>query len=217
MNENTCCICIEGPNKKESIRLISCGCNCAWFHRSCETEWIYSMNDEIPYKCPTCRRIVPMKTNYSFSYDAGDEQKFLWKVGYCMSAEILVLFMKKTLWVLPCQSILIVSMPFMLPTYQNVSFYLMNVHLRILTNGFLLITGIAESDLLILIGSMHIWVLIFLSLLWIRWNRDPLEPYAISREIMHRKEDMFSLVAQAAASSLKRNKPRTKKSVGSRS
>jgi len=146
MGGDVCCICMEGPSKKESIQLLACGCNSAWFHNSCEIDWIDSMQDEMPYPCPTCRRVVPMKINYSFSYDSGEDQKYLWTVGYFFTGEACFIFIEKSLFVLTCQSGMILLIPFIISTERPLSFYLYNVHLRVLTNIVFFFFGMLHTE-----------------------------------------------------------------------
>ena len=73
----SCCICLEPPQPDNSLHLISCGCQGAWFHESCQAMWLFSKHPIIP-KCPICRRDIPFKITYDFSHPILRLVKFLY-------------------------------------------------------------------------------------------------------------------------------------------
>ena len=196
-----CCICLDIANV-ESIKLIGCGCQSAWFHQSCENNWISSI--ESPYKCPTCRRYVPLRTNYSFSPYAGPDQTFLWYTASYMILEFLICLHYNTL-ILSLQSLGILTIPYVIYSNNFLNYFLYNTILHIYYN--IIIFVVYQNDSFIIMknaGYLHIlmiYILHFIQYKHFQYNYVyPLEVYAISREIIHTKE----LVAQSSTDTLKR-------------
>ena len=193
-SEETCCICLETANVKESLKLIDCGCNSSWFHTPCENQWI-SLLEEFEYYCPICRRPVPLKTNYSFSIYSGDDQRYLWFIISMISIEIGLTFNNRIVWMYPFQSVGIISLPFVFPSDKALPFFLNHVVLHNAVNSFFAILTYYEKDSQDLffdfcrsIGGIHLFTLWCMSIFYHSYQIDPLIPYAISREVKHRNE-----------------------------
>ncbi len=193
-----CCICLESPKIDSPLKLINCGCKGAWFHDPCLHTWAGHART-LPYTCPTCRRIVPLKTNYSFHYQGGDEQQYLWHtLGLFVGEVICVLAssMRKELYILPFQTSAIFLQPFMMPSGQTYPYFLFHVRLRyyVLLCDIALCLGNEYSlqqkvVLLTFPGYLHLVTLWLVAILNVQHrhpllHRDIFEDYAISREIL---------------------------------
>jgi hypothetical protein len=202
MDRPTCCICLE-DSFEETIHLIGCGCKVAWFHVSCENKWLSSC--EYPYSCPTCRRPVPMITNYCFSYTAGPDQKFLQIILASIGVETCIAFIHPDAWALPLQSLAMLATPWLLYSERPLPFFLMCVYAKMFCQQLfmnLMMFGISyESSIKVVqnIGLLNIFVL-YLSHYVSYMHKtdefqyvDPLSPYAISRDVMH----MVTLIPKA--------------------
>ena len=192
-----CCICLENTlGTDESITLLGCGCKVAWFHPSCEGKWID--NVVFPYTCPTCRRTVPMNTNYSFSYYAGDDQKYLWHVAIAASLELLIFYRADHGWSIPIQSACILSTPFVIVSNRALPYFLglvqtkitiqviiiyLNALLTIPINNSYPIVSNFGFTLICLMFAQHFVDYFSRSMDYIQI--DPFTPYIISREIKH--------------------------------
>lgn len=194
-SRNNCCICLEntlGPG--DYMTLLACGCKVAWFHRTCEANWID--NAEFPYTCPTCRRAVPMITNYSFFYSAGDDQKHLW---YMTAAAVIEAFLFYRTWAaIPIQTVCILGTPFIIVSNRQFPYFLGIVQAKMIVQVILfsfnkvLTIPIEDSypivsnfgfTLIFLMFVQHYVDYISRSVDYI--HIDPFTPYAISREIKH--------------------------------
>ena len=71
----SCCICLDPPQPDNSLHLISCGCQGAWFHEPCQNLWLLSTGK---LACPICRRDIPFKITYDFSHPILRLVKFLY-------------------------------------------------------------------------------------------------------------------------------------------
>ena len=72
----SCCICLDPPQLDNSLHLISCGCQGAWFHTQCQNLWLFNQHT-IP-NCPICRREIPFQLTYDFSHPILRLIKFLY-------------------------------------------------------------------------------------------------------------------------------------------
>ena len=199
----SCVICLEEPEEGNPLFLLACGCRVAWFHRSCEYAWV-SQQHIFPYQCPTCRRITPMITNYSFSYWAGEDQKYLVHTlaacgAYTLYFTICSFTQYTHLYSLGLQEIAILTLPFILPSWNDLSYYLFHIRFHLLSTSFvysLAFLGPVEKRepiyfYSVLVGYIHLSVLYIVFLH--EWQnrpsflirQDPLNPYAISREVLH--------------------------------
>ena len=195
-----CCICLDKATRNQSLQLIDCGCEGSWFHNSCEMEWMKNLED-FEYFCPTCRRPVPLITNYSFSIYSGSHQKYLWFVGALVSIEHVICFDNRIVWVLPWQSMAFLAIPLILPSQRPLPFYLNHVLIHNIFNAmFAYMTYYDRSgyDLYFefckSIGILHIVSILLVSIVPCGYAIDPLYPYAISREVKHRRELAYQLL-----------------------
>ena len=207
-----CCICLEntlGPG--DSMTLLACGCKVAWFHTTCEANWIE--NTEFPYTCPTCRRAVPMITNYSFFYYAGDDQKHLWHIVGAAAIEAFLLY--RTTTAIPIQTACILATPFIIVSNRELPYFLGIVQAKMIVQVILFyfnkVLAIPTEDsypivsnfgftLILLMFAQHYVDYFSRSVDYI--HADPFTPYAISREIKH-----AGLITKPPPDPLERNEP----------
>jgi hypothetical protein len=187
MGSTPCCICLEGPEKGQ-MYLIACGCKEGWFHPSCEGQWLNAF--KYPYSCPTCRRPVPFKTVYSFLYSSGEEQEFLHKTLKAVAVEIFLFgFQEKTSF-LPSQTLAILTMPFIIRSNHALPFFLRSIWVKNICQYIFLslITNNISLNIVKYTGIAYIG-LMYISHYMLYVERatavDPLQPYAIYREIVH--------------------------------
>ena len=195
-----CCICLDTANS-ESIKLLGCGCQSAWFHASCENAWLSS--SEYPYSCPTCRRNVPFTTNYSFSYYAGPDQKTLWFVMICLIIETIISSSTQT-FTISLQSYALMTTPFVIYSNQYMPYYIFQTLVRMYFNIFIIISQRHSYETIKMVGYLYIFTIYSIHFIQYRLqvhvSVEPLLPYAISREIIHVKE----LIAEPSADTLER-------------
>ena len=171
--------------------LIACGCKSGWFHVLCESQWLNAY--KYPYSCPTCRRPVPFTTIYSIWYSSGEEQQFLHKTLKTVAAEIVLFgFQEKTAF-LPSQTLAILTMPFIIQSNHTLPNFLRCIWVKNICQ-YLFLSLMSDDVSLSFIkytGVIYIALICF-SHYTQYMNRaipyivvDPLQPYAIYREIVH--------------------------------
>jgi hypothetical protein len=187
----SCCICLDYPTSTNPIQLLACGCKCSWFHLPCEYEWLDSIQ-QFPITCPTCRRIVPVDTTYSFSYDVGEDQKALWHVGAAIAAEASLMLLTQDAYILPFQSLSILFIPFVVPSSRTLAFFTTQLKIKYIFQGIIAAIWLNDAKALmpsiIFCGYWYTFVLhMFVYILYKKEKRlcDPLESFAISRSIRH--------------------------------
>lgn len=210
-----CCICLDSATKKESIRLLDCGCEGGWFHKTCEMEWMESLED-FDYPCPTCRRDAPLLTNYSYSCYSGSEQKYLCFMGVIMCVEYIATLGRPIVWIFPWQSMSMLVIPFVFYSNKTLPFFLKNIFFHNAMNASFayLVFYDKESyalffDFCTTIGFLQLFFVCLFSLYPFEYRIDPLSPYAISREIKYKREITYTpseLITKTPTNSLKRNK-----------
>jgi hypothetical protein len=190
MGSSPCCICLEGP-EKEAMFLIACGCKGGWFHGSCEDKWVDTY--KYPYSCPTCRRPVPFKTVYSFLSSSGEEQKFLQRTLKAIVTEIFLFgFQEKTSF-LPSQTIAILTMPFIIRSNHTLPDFLRCILVKNICQYILLgfTSNEVSLNLVKYMGFVYIGLMYFSHYTQYMDRAipyivvDPLQPYAIYREVIH--------------------------------
>lgn len=187
MDSPPCCICLEGP-EKDHLYLIACGCKGGWFHASCEGQWLDIY--KYPYSCPTCRRPVPFKTVYSFSYSSGEEQKFLQRTLKAVAAEIILFgFQGKTSF-LPSQTLAILTMPFIIRSNNTLPDFLRCIWVKNVCQYIFLsfLTNDLSLNIVKYTGIVYIALMYFSQYTqYVDCARtlDTLQPYAIYREVIH--------------------------------
>lgn len=202
-----CCICLEPAVKRNPLYLIGCGCKIAWFHKECQDKWVYHSQANIPLSCPTCRQVVPLTYNYSFSYHTGIPQKALWLTS-------IVFFIESTLNLYYTQYIMIVQsstmlfFPFIFSSTRNWEYFLLSYRMLLLSEYLYLIvmpTYKYRIDNIIYCRHLFILYLFFQYFTEIQKRRAHiLEPYVISADI-YNKEVML---AKPVSSTLKRTRRR---------
>lgn len=217
-NATTCCICLD---ESLPVQRLACGCKSAWFHPDCCSQWI--THSQYPYACPVCRRSVPMKTNYSFSYEAGLPQQHFWNCLGIFGIETTVCSIASMIMnvpivgVFPVQSASILVCPFVLKSNHTYTYFLFHSTIMIFTKGvFIFLSRGDEEGLLLLrlLAYVHIFILYFLHYVQYQ-NRlygytpvDPFEPYAISRELRIAESlPPLGTIAESATDTLERNVP----------
>jgi hypothetical protein len=195
--------------------LLACGCKISWFHMTCENQWLNSY--EYPYSCPTCRRVVPMKTNYSFSYEAGNDQKMLWNILTMATVEGVSMGFTEISWILPAQTAVILATPFIIYSNRTFSYFLHCVLSKMIIQYLILLIvqiKLPYYSALVLaqnVGGLQIFLIFLTHYVNYRSGRegyawiDPYMPYAISREVLHAR-----LVTQPATNTLERDETRTR-------
>lgn len=193
------------------MQRLGCVCKSTWFHPDCCSQWIYYSNP--PYYCPVCRGNIPMNTNYSFSYDAGEEQKQLWECLAVYATELVICTIaslqgSEIVWIFPFQSAAILLCPFIISSNKIYTYFLFNSTSLIFIKGtFMLIMRDSILQRFILIRTLayaHLFILYILHLIQYQSSLygyravDPFQPYAISREL---------LIAETATDTLERDIP----------
>ena len=164
-----------------------------------------------------------MKTNYSFSYYAGEDQKLLWNILAIATLEGITLGFSNISWILPAQTAVILATPFVIYSNRSLSYFLhcalSKFIMQYLILFFVQIKMPYYSALILAqnVGGLQIF-LIFLThyvnyrsegggYAWV----DPYIPYAISREVLHSR-----LITQPATNALESNETRTSRRRRSR-
>jgi hypothetical protein len=188
MGSSPCCICLEGP-EKDNLYLIACGCKQGWFHASCEDQWLDTY--KYPYSCPTCRSPVPLKTVYSFLSSSGEQQKFLQSTLKAVVTEIVLFGFQEKTYFLPSQTIAILIIPFMIRSNHTLPDFLQCIWVKNVCQYIFLsfITNEASLNLVKYTGMLYIALMYFSHYTTQYLDRtpvlDPLQPYAIYREVIH--------------------------------
>jgi hypothetical protein len=199
----SCIICLEEPKQNDPLFLLACGCRVSWFHQLCEYAWL-SEARVFPYSCPTCRRPIPMITNYSFSYWAGEDQHYLYHTLGIYSLYFLYFIgasfiQYRHFYILGLQEGVILTMPFVLSCWNDISYYLFHVRFHIVSTTFMYTVSFLEVPekkeflytLVLIVGYFHLGILYLVHFQEIQnrpaylIRRDPFAPYAISRELIH--------------------------------
>jgi hypothetical protein len=147
-----------------------------------------------------------MVTNYSFSYDTGDEQKQLHYVMRAVVVEVLLFGFTEKAWVLPTQTIVILVTPLVIYSNRELPYFLDCIFAKMCIQ-YLLILCLCinipyDSALMVAqnIGIVQVFMIYFLHYVqYVRDMRqymhvDPYSQYAISREIIH-----AALITESAA------------------
>ena len=187
MGSSPCCICLEGP-EKEAMFLIACGCKGGWFHGSCENQWLDTY--KYPYYCPTCRRPAPFNTVYSFLSSSGEEQKFLHKTLKAVAVEIILFGFQERTSFLPSQTLAILTMPFIIRSNHTLPHFLRCIWVKNICQYLFLsfITNAISLNIVKYTGIAYIGIMYFSQYMqYVEPARalDPLQPYAIYREVIH--------------------------------
>ena len=187
----TCLICLDPAKRKIPLYLLDCGCKISYFHLPCEREWIN--HQEYPYNCPACRRLVPMKTNYSFSIYAGADQLYLWHTIGLLVLEGLISCILE-FYIMPLISLSILTIPFIVRSRHNLNFFIWHLRSQLYYTAFFLCLISLQRKIdrdfyygnLYILGYSHLFT-IYLVHFIVRpeYGVDTFEPYAISREIYH--------------------------------
>jgi hypothetical protein len=146
--QRSCIICLDTPQEKNPLHLLSCGCKTAWFHTSCADTWLSHIPlVDYPPACPTCKRYVILKIKYSFQFKAGLNQKYLWFTLSLFPVEILLALsfclQLKNIYVtpfyIPIQSIFMLTIPYIIRSKYDINFFLHNYRFKVLVQFFILL------------------------------------------------------------------------------
>lgn len=218
-DEHTCLICLDPPKGEAPLFLLSCGCKVAWFHATCEHEWLsrISFYEGTP-PCPVCKRVPLMKTNFSYSYGAGPAQEFFWQTIWLIGCELFIsisLALTGGTWavVLPIHSYGIILMPLLIPSRHDMIWFLQRIRIKIFFHlAYIFLKVVLYHELahtnarqsanhMAFIGTLYCIVLLLAQI-----NQLPLRPFerahpflafAISREIKHSATALTKTVPRA--------------------
>lgn len=145
-----------------------------------------------------------MITNYSFSYWAGEEQQYLYNTLllsllysiYTIGASFIH---HKYLYTLSLQQCAILTIPFVVSSWNDVSYFLFHARFHIVSSGLMYSLSFLEEeqkrDILyqytLIVGYIHLAVLYLVHFQELQnrpaflVRKDPFSPYAISREVLH--------------------------------
>lgn len=168
--------------------------------------------------CPTCRQIVPLKYNYSFSYYTGEDQKYLWFTAIFFLVDFIsTVYYNKPFLII--QSACIIIFPFIIRSKKDLTFFLFSYRIRFMMDYMLLVSAplyipgrfdrtIQDIEKY---RYLHLCILVFFTSYKKPYN-NPLLPYAISADVIHKdtlaaiQKQPSSRLSKLVASSLKRNK-----------
>jgi hypothetical protein len=176
--EDICLICLEPPLPNSPLLLLACGCKVSWFHESCEIRFLETC--QIPIRCPVCKRMVPLDTNYSFHIRAGPIQRVFWNIILFTPFEFLI-------WhILPVQTVLFFCIPYMIKTEYSLDFFLLHAYIKQLIVLSTYFIDFKLQTIILFFSCFHV-LLVFMAQIqaWPAGHRDPLEPFAISRQVRH--------------------------------
>jgi hypothetical protein len=192
----SCVICLDSPKDNDPLYLLACGCKTSWFHELCKNNWLSHQQSYILH-CPTCRRFVPMKTNYSFHWKAGPEQTYLVNTLILYFGEVFFSISLQYSGVsyaftIPLESTLILCLPFMFYTEKDIFFYLNHIRARsiflcgYLLTSFLFFQKNLNANIIIIPSILQTILLLITHLQQQVPTRhiNPLFPFAISREVI---------------------------------
>jgi hypothetical protein len=173
--ERQCIICLDAPQKQNPLFLLTCGCRTAWFHDTCEKEWMEHLT--YPPKCPTCRRIIEITLQYSFAFHHGINQQYFWWIAslFCIEVCMASTFTFSDyyqVWNLPCQSIFILSIPYISSSKNDLLYFLHQLRYRYIVFVIAWFIHIIKYkklislypdntfNMLIIVGAVHVFSLI---------------------------------------------------------
>jgi len=167
----SCCICLEQPQPDNSLHLISCGCQGAWFHEPCQSMWLLSTGK---LTCPICRRDIPFQITYDFSHPILRLINFLY---------VLELFMYSTVPVL--QGTALLAFPCILPCSKDFLFFATHYSIHSILDMFI----ISEKEQ-VFFRYLHLIILA----IYINHKKrvDPFTQFVIGRSIIYSKKLEYS-------------------------
>ncbi len=231
MNEpQTCLICLDSPQDKNPLHLLSCGCKTAWFHSTCADMWLSHIPlADYPPECPTCKRYVMLKIKYSFQFKDGINQKYLWFTLSLFPAELLFalnLFFQihsenNYALYIPCQSICLFTIPFIIRSKHNMNFFLHNYRFKVFFEVLIILFNVLKNKsnsylfvdnyvtMIVLLNFAH-FICLFLLHVNDRWNgsyeyMDLYLPYVKGYEFEYVETSLTT--PKSVTSSTETNKP----------
>lgn len=223
--ERTCIICLESPLENQPLQLLTCGCRTSWFHPSCEKTWIQHIHPiDFPPKCPTCRREVDFMFQYSFRFQDGLNQKYLWWTSSIFGIEVCIASVLSldgfhTGWILPAQTMLIVSIPFFIQSRHDLLYFLHHLRYRYFSltvswlihlykfQKLLFVYPDTTVNLLVFFGALHVLCLLIQEIgnycSHDHYRIDPFISFVVGYDLLHKEVLPFR---KTPSSTLKGNK-----------
>ena len=183
-----CCICMEPGIHDNPLIVLECGCKHSFFHIPCSNEWLgYARTDILP-TCPLCRGDVQMKTNYCFSYTAGEEQEFLWNSLAHVPITIYSYFLLvdnnvRFRFLFPLETYLLLAIPFILKNNIRYTNYLYAFRMSTCIE-LLLGQNVNSFHFVCLLKYTILVYCLYYSYKKRNAFADPLLDYVISREVL---------------------------------
>lgn len=186
MEPPNCIICLDSFSEINPLYLLPCGCKSAWLHLDCEGNYLTFVQEVI--LCPLCRRNIKLKTNYCFWPSAGNIQLVF---SFILLGSLFELSYNYLIFI---ETHCILILPFILNTNTTIDFFIAHIYFKQLTIIFLLFLEIIfffnTMNIIVMLSHTQLLLLFIGQLLRNIENprKDPLEPFAISREIVHLKK-----------------------------
>ena len=184
----SCCICLDPPQPDNSLHLISCGCQGAWFHEPCQNLWLLNTGK---LACPICRRDIPFQITYNFSHPILRLVKFLF---------VLELFLYNATVI--GQGTAILALPFVFPCSRDFLFFAKHYSIHSILDMFF----IGEKER---IFFRYIHLIILATYINHIKRVEPFTPFVTGRAIIYSKSLEF-----APASALTATQPTTNATEG---
>jgi hypothetical protein len=212
------------------LYLLTCGCQIAWFHQTCELTWINHIQaEDFPPRCPTCRRRAEFRLHYSLWWSDGINQKYFWWSLFLIGLDTFVagLFAyKKGLtqaFYLPLQSSFILVLPFVSKSRHDLLYFLHHVRYHYLVFALSWVYHVfkykqykhlyedSTVNLLIFAGFIHIVTLVLQEIrnYWSydHYHMNPLTPFVIGYTFLHKDVLHFRKSSPSALESTKTSLP----------
>lgn len=227
--DRICLICLEGAKEENPISLLDCGCKTSWFHQSCEDMWLSYIEHTITEynnpKCPTCKREVSIQAKYIFLSQVGKNQEYLYNTLLLIGSECILSlsymsFHAEQAWLIPIQSVCILSLPILFRTNKDLLFSMHNIRIKSLIQVLYMISYMVYNRQLIyfdpyqtsnnMVGIGFSYTIFLVFCMFIQaWYHDtipvdPFRPFCTGYTLLH-KQTLG--VSQTIPSSLEGNEP----------
>ena len=164
---------MDPPQPDNSLHLISCGCQGAWFHEPCQAMWLLSTGK---LTCPICRRDIPFKITYDFSHSILRLVKFLY---------VFELFLYYNTVTPILQGTAALAFPLVLPCSQDFLFFATHYSIHSILDMFF----IAEKER---IFFRYIHLIILATYINHKKRVEPFTPFVTGRAIIYSKSLEFA-------------------------
>jgi hypothetical protein len=179
----SCCICLEQPQPNNSLHLISCGCQGAWFHTDCQNMWLYNFQCKEQVRCPICRRDAPFKVTYDFSHPVIKLMKFLY---------VLELFLYYQTITPILQGTAVLAFPLLLPCSRDFLVFVSHYSIHSILDMFF----ISQKEQ---IFFRYLHLIILATYINHKKRVEPLLHFVEGRSIIYSKSIEYSAVASTAS------------------